>query len=222
MINTKLLNILILFFILSSLIFKFYPQVDIVISSLFYNDGFYLKGSFYEQFFYYSIRPIIASVVIGSLGVFFYNYFSKKNIFLLGKRKLLYIILVISLTPGIIVEYGFKQNFERPRPKEIELFGGKKEFYPAYTFAKQNSKSFISGHSAAAFSLVGIALLFYKRKRLFILLSLGYGLGMIIARIMAGGHFFSDVLLSALLVLIANILLYKAICNQDILSKKRT
>lgn len=132
----------------------------------------------------------------------------------MGKRKLLYIILIIALTPGIIVEYGFKQNFERPRPKEVVLFGGKKDFYPAYTFANQKSKSFISGHSAAAFSLVGIAMLFYKRRNFFILLSLTYGVGMIFARIMAGGHFLSDVLLSALLVLIANLLLYKALCNQ--------
>lgn len=211
----KTLYTLIFLFIISFVLFKYYPTLDLTISAYFYKDNtFYLKGSIFESFFYYSIRPILIGISIISLGIFFYNYRTKKKLLNITKRKILYIILILALVPGIFVEYGLKKQFERPRPREITLFGGKKDFFPAYTFTYQKSKSFSSGHAAAAFSLVGIAFL-ANRKKFWISLTLIYGVGMILARIIAGGHFFSDVITSALLVMIANLILYHLFFRDD-------
>lgn len=208
--DKKILNtplfIWLLFFI-SIPFFKYVPSFDIALSSFFYNEeDFILKHTLFASFFYHSIRPILITIVIVTLSIFIYNNVKKKNVFSLGKRKLLYIILVLSFVPGGVVEYGLKQNFERPRPKEVTLFGGKKEFYPAYTFANQHSKSFSSGHAAAATSLIGLSLLF-RRKTLFFV-TLLYSFGMMVARVGVGGHFASDVLTSFFLVYIANNILY--------------
>lgn len=218
--NTKLLNTPIyiwLAFFLSIPLFKFYPEIDLYLSSLFYkNNTFFLQDTLFESFFHDSIRPVIISAFLVPLGIYLYNLYYKKNLFTLTKRKLIYILLVLSLAPGAIVQYGFKNQFERPRPRHVVEFGGTKKFYPAYTVAHENGKSFSSGHVAAAFSLLGVAMLARKRRKFWITLVMLYGTGMMVARMAAGGHFFSDVMTSFFIVYIATNVLYKyMIENQE-------
>jgi len=197
-------------FLLSIPFFLFFAEIDLIVSSLFYKDDtFFLRGSLIEQLFYHSIRPIIITISIGALVIFFYNYFYKKNILNINKRTVLYIFLVFSLAPGLIVHAYFKDTFERPRPRQVVEFGGKKDFYPAYTLTEQDKSSFSSGHVAAAFSLLGIAMLANKRRRFWINITLIYGTGMMVARVVAGGHFFSDVVTSFFVVYISTHILYK-------------
>ncbi|QSZ43062.1 phosphatase PAP2 family protein [Sulfurimonas aquatica] len=209
--NKKILNVNIIIwtlFILCSITFVLYPQIDLYISSLFYNDGFYLKGSFYEVFFYKSVPPLISTLAIGSIGIFFYNIFTHKNFLHIDRRTIIYIILVLSLAPGLIVNSTFKQNWQRARPGEIKEFGGDKVFTPAFIISDQGGNSFSSGHGAAAFSLLGFALLSRKRKRVWITLALGYGVAVSFARIIAGGHFFSDNVTSFFIVYISTYILH--------------
>ena len=209
--NKKLLNvplfIWVLFF-LSSLLFIIFPQIDIYISSLFYEDGFYLKGSLYEKIFYKSVPIVVTSLAIGSLSIFTYNYFSKKNILGLNKRVTLYIVLVLALAPGLIVNSILKENWGRSRPADIVHFGGAKEFTPAFVLSNQGGNSFSSGHGAAAFSVLGFALLARSRKKLWISLALSYGVAVSFARIIGGGHFFSDNVTSFFIVYITTYALY--------------
>lgn len=196
-------------FFLSIPLFLYLPTVDLFVSHLFYNDGvFFLYRSYPETFFHDSIRPIIFLAVVIPLVATIYNSYTQKNILSMTKRKLLYIILVITLAPGLIVNFVLKENFERPRPKQTIEFGGKYKFYPAYTFTHQGKKSFSSAHVAAAFSLMGIALLAQKRRKFWMMLTLLYAVGMMIARVAAGAHFFSDVVTSFFIVYIANNILY--------------
>jgi len=217
--NKKILNVPLLIwisFFLSIFIFKFFPSIDIFISSLFFKDGiFFLQHTFMEQFFYQSIKYILAVISLGSLGIFGYNILWKKNLFSLTKRKMLYIILVLTLVPGAVVQFGFKEQFERPRPRNVIEFHGKKPFAPAYTFTNENGKSFVSGHTAAATSLLGIVLLIKKWQKIWLVLTYLYIFGIMVARIAAGGHFFSDVITSFFLVYIANQILYKYLIENE-------
>jgi len=209
--NKKLLNIPLfiwVLFFLSSLLFILFPQIDIYISSLFYEDGFYLKGSLYEKIFYKSVPIVVTTLAIGSLSIFTYNYFSKKNILGLNKRVTLYIVLVLALAPGLIVNSTLKENWGRARPADIVHFGGTKEFTPAFVLSDQGGNSFSSGHGAAAFSLLGFALLARSRKKLWISLALSYGVAVSFARIIGGGHFFSDNVTSFFIVYITSYALY--------------
>ena len=209
--NKRLLNvplfIWVLFFLLSILFIRF-PQIDIYISSLFYNNSFYLKDSLYENFFFKSVPIIVTTLALGSLSVFTYNYFSKKNILGLNKRVILYIILVLALAPGLIVNTTLKENWGRARPVDIVQFGGTKEFTPAFILSDQRGNSFSSGHGAAAFSLLGFALLARSRKKVWIALALTYGVAVSFARIIGGGHFFSDNVTSFFIVYITTYALY--------------
>ncbi len=195
-------------FVVSSVFFIFFSQIDIDFSSLFYKNGFYLRGSLYETFFYKSVPIIISTLAIGSITLFLYNTISKKNILGIDKKTILYIILVLSLAPGLIVNATLKENWGRARPMDIVQFGGNKEFTPAFILSNQGGNSFSSGHGSAAFSILGFALLARSRKKLWITLALSYGVAVSFARIIGGGHFLSDNLTSFFIVYIATYALY--------------
>lgn len=196
-------------FLLCSLIFIFVPELDIAVSSLFYESSeWYLKRTPVESFFYYSIRPFIIITAVFFIGVFAFNLIKKRDIFGINKRVFLYMFLVLALAPGLIVNAGLKINWDRARPIEIKTFHGEKEFTPAFIISDQGGQSFSSGHVAAAFSLYGLALLAKRRRQMWINLALTYGFGMCVARMAAGGHFLSDTVTSFFIVYITTNLLY--------------
>ncbi|MDF1877818.1 phosphatase PAP2 family protein [Sulfurimonas sp. SAG-AH-194-L11] len=203
-------------FLLSSLIFILFPQIDLSFSSLFYDNGFYLKGSLYEKFFYKSVPIVVATLALFSIILFFYNTLQKKNILGVDKKTIIYIILVLALAPGLIVNTTLKENWGRARPGEIVAFGGDKEFTPAFVLSNQGGNSFSSGHGSAAFSVLGFALLARSRKKLWISLALMYGVAVSFARIIAGGHFLSDNITSFFIVYITTYALYGYFFKDDI------
>ena len=195
-------------FFISSALFILYPQVDIYVSSLFFGDTFYLRGSFYERLFYRSVPIVVTILALGSIFTFIYNYFTKKNILGICKKTIIYIILVLALAPGLIVNSLLKEEWGRARPMDIVEFGSTKTFTPAFILSDQGGNSFSSGHGAAAFSVLGFALLARKRKNLWITLALFYGVAVSFARIIGGGHFLSDNITSFFIVYITTYALY--------------
>ncbi len=203
-------------FLFSSLIFVFFPQIDIYVAKLFYDGkSFPINKTPIEEFFYYSVKPIIFIFIFSSLFIYIYNKITKKNIFNITSKVILYILLVLSIAPGLIVNTTLKENWGRARPAQIKEFGGKKSFTPAFVLSNQNGYSFSSGHSAAAFSLIGFALLFKKRKKFWLYLSVSYGVAVSLARMAAGGHFLSDVVTSFFIVWIFTHIFYKLIFKRD-------
>lgn len=219
MMNKRYFNVplsLWLGFFLSIPFFLYFSEVDLFVSHLFYKDNsFFLNDTPLEKFFHSSIRPIIILSLLIPLGITIYNYRTNKTLWGMTKRKLLYIFLVLALAPGLIVNLFLKEGCERPRPVQIKEFGSKKEFYPAFTITNQGKDSFSSGHVAAAFSLVGLAMLAQRRRKLWIMIATTYGIGMMIARVAAGGHFLSDVITSFFIVTIANLILYKYLIENE-------
>jgi len=207
----KILNVSLfiwLSFFIISFIFILFPDIDIAFSSLFYDGGFYLKGSLYEVFFYKSVPIVVSTLAVGSIVLYTYNKITKHNILSIDNRKILYIVLVLALAPGLIVNATFKENWGRARPAEIKQFGGDKTFTPAFVLSDQKGNSFSSGHGSAAFSVLGFALLARKRRELWIALALSYGVAVSFARIIGGGHFLSDNITSFFVVYITTHILY--------------
>lgn len=117
--------------------------------------------------------------------------------------------LSLGIGSGILTIGVFKENWGRPRPRQVQQFGGTEQFRPFYSPALKKpavpSKSFPSGHSTCGFYFF---ILYFIGKRagnlrlaragLFVALSLGLALS--ISRIMQGGHFLSDILFAAFLM----------------------
>jgi len=85
---------------------------------------------------------------------------------------------------------------------------------PFWIISNQNGYSFSSGHTAAAFSLIGFALLF-KRYKFLMPLILVYATCVSLARMGAGGHFLSDVVTSFFIVWIFTHIFYKLIFKEE-------
>lgn len=112
-------------------------------------------------------------------------------------RPGLFLVILLALGPGLVVNAVFKEYWGRPRPREIVQFGGNREFlHPWQRGVAHGGRSFPSGHSSSAFYLTA-PFFVYRRKnqrvaRLWLIGGLSFGLLMSVARIAQGGHFLSD------------------------------
>ncbi|MBU0631315.1 phosphatase PAP2 family protein [bacterium] len=211
--NKKIFNVPVFIwaaFILSSLIFIFFPQIDIFVSDLFYKQkgGFFTNGTWYEIMLYNSVKPVVfAAVALPGL-IWIYNIFSKKNILHVNGKVIGYLLLVLAIGPGLIVNDIFKEHWGRARPAQTIMFGGDKEFTPAFVLSDQEGYSFSCGHAAGAFFLISLALLVRKNRMFWMGLAFAYGIVISYIRIAAGGHFFSDTVVSFFIVYIISLMLY--------------
>ena len=217
--NKKYLNVKLYFWLLflsSSIIFIIFPQIDLFVSNLFF-DGktFPANGTWIEEFLYHSVKPIIILFALSSLAIFLYNFFKKENFLNIDAKVILYLLLILGVAPGLIVNTVLKENWGRARPAQTINYGGTKEFTPAFILSNQGGYSFSSGHSAAAFSLLGFALLAKRRRKFWIALALGYGAVVSIARISSGGHFLSDVMVSFFIVYIFTYIFHMLLLQKD-------
>ncbi|HMK35128.1 MAG TPA: phosphatase PAP2 family protein [Desulfomonilaceae bacterium] len=127
-------------------------------------------------------------------------------------RPCLVVILTVAIGPGVLVNGFLKEYWGRPRPADIQAFGGNSEYRKVWQPGGPGSgKSFTCGHCAMAFSVVSGAA-FYRLHPGFAAgcaaIGLSYGLIMSIGRMAQGGHFPTDALWSASIVLMVLAWLY--------------
>ncbi len=125
----------------------------------------------------------------------------------------LFIFLTVAFGPGIVVNAVFKDHWGRPRPKHTTQFGGKEAHRPFYLPGRRGKgKSFPCGHSSVGFSFAILALLMRRRKpglaAGLLVGTFAFGMMVGIGRMAAGAHYFSDVLMSAVMVWAVGWLLY--------------
>lgn len=101
------------------------------------------------------------------------------------------------LGPGLLIEGVFKNTVGRPRPVQVEAFGGPQAFQGPFALGDNTEahRSFCSSHAATGFALMGLGLTcgpVWRRRWFLIGLVSGAVIGA--GRIMQGGHFLSDVI----------------------------
>lgn len=109
-----------------------------------------------------------------------------------------FLVLLLVLGPGLVVNVLLKDNHGRPRPREIVEFGGKHEYSQIWQKGDTGkNSSFPSGHASAGFYLMAPWFLLRKKRfplaTGFLVFGMAYGSMVGAARIMQGGHFLSDV-----------------------------
>jgi lipid A 4'-phosphatase len=115
------------------------------------------------------------------------------------RRKAVFMLLLLLLGPGILVNVFLKDHWGRPRPRQVVQFGGTMQFHQPWMPGEAGrGKSFPSGHAASAFYLAMTAFVLRRRwPRSATLVFAGgmfYGMLMGVARISQGGHFVTDIL----------------------------
>ncbi len=198
-----------LLWLLPCALFYLYPQIDLFISSLFFDNGFFLKNTLFAKAIYKLTIITTAAFGIGTLFLLLYELIAKKEF--IQKRVLIYLLLALLLGPGLLVNVVLKNHWGRARPSQITYFGGTKEFTPAFVVSNQCRRncSFTSGHAAAAFYFLALAPLFRgKKRRIAFIAALLWGSIVGFVRIIQGGHFLSDVVCSAVFVYLVSVGLY--------------
>ena len=205
MLNKHFFTLFLITFGLLATIFIQFSQIDLAISSLFFDNekGFTYKLNPIFLIMYRGVYVLAACLTITYILLLLRSFLFKTHIKYLGRRKLAYLSLALALGPGLLVNLILKNNWGRARPFEVSYFGGSADFTPAFIIADfcETNCSFVSGHAAMGFYPMALAFLFASgtkaRKHM---LTIGILSGIVFggARIIQGSHFLSDVLFSGL------------------------
>jgi len=130
------------------------------------------------------------------------------------RRLCVYVVLCALIGPVLVVNSALKSNWGRPRPESVEEFGGALEYRAVFEPGPAElGSSFSSGHAAAGFFWT--LLYFLLREARPRLATLGMGVGLALGallgtcRVLQGRHFLMDILWSAVLMFVVNLLLYR-------------
>ncbi len=197
-------------------------SIDLWISHQFYHGDQFESSPFLEIIYHYAIIPGWILAGMASIGLIFSSFFSKLRKHL---RLLIFLILTLGIGSGIVVHAVLKENWGRPRPRQTTEFGGTQAFLPFYApnlkEKPEPSKSFSCGHCTMGFYFFTLMLLgiYFRNQMVFwtgIILSLGLGGVLGYARIAQGGHFFSDVIVSAVVMWWTALILYFYLMKSEI------
>ena len=171
------------------------------------------KRPFWKFLYDFGAVPALVAVVASVVGVIVGGY---RNEWKQWRRVFVFKILLFALGPGVIANGILKEYWGRPRPREVQEFGGRSQFEPVLTIDKTSGgKSFPSGHATMGFYFVGCFFLLRRHRRklaiAFLQGSIVFG-GLIgIARMAQGGHFLSDVIWAFAVVYFSALGLYYAL-----------
>lgn len=171
---------------------------DIAISARFYSANSWPYGEMFPWKLLYRIDrlPAIILAFAGLCAMFF-------GILKSGMRRWirpgLFLVILLAIGPGLLVNGIFKEHWGRPRPRELVQFGGTKQFHqPWQPGVSGKGRSFPSGHSSAAFYLCAPFFIYRNRRPdvacRWLFGGIAFGLAMSCARIAQGGHFLTDTL----------------------------
>ena len=130
---------------------------------------------------------------------------------------MVYVWISGAVTVLLVVNVILKNMWGRSRPNDVSYFGGFQDFTPWYKISNActSNCSFVSGDSSVGFLLIIFYFITKKVVYLYLGLILGSALGFI--RIVAGGHFFSDIIFSQIVVTVTTLLsfiLYKKLYDK--------
>lgn len=188
--------------LIATLIFRRVPIIDIESARLFYDNGFYLA----QDPFWRGVRraSINITIILGLLVLILWvaRLFKPEGSSRVPFAKLGFPTLSLLVGPLLVTNLLFKEQWGRPRPKHLEMFGGDATHVLPWNLSDQcaSNCSFISGETSSAVWLLALIPLLplacHKRALWTVVV---YTLIVSTLRIAFGGHFLSDVIFSILI-----------------------
>ena len=131
---------------------------------------------------------------------------------LVDPRAPIFLLSTLIIGPGLIVNAILKDHWGRPRPIQVDVFGGDAPYVPVWRMTDYctSNCSFVSGEASSALWLLALVFLappILKRPLTAILLALAAALSL--NRIAFGGHFLSDTVLSWLITLMVLLIAHR-------------
>lgn len=198
-------------FTLISALFVFFPEIDLAVSRFFFTPGvgFEAKGTRTERLIHRSVGFLLIVGNIGLIAWWWSARFASRLRSRFTARELAFLLLLLALGPGLIVNGLLKGSWGRARPIDLVQFGSSDRFTAAFVPSDQEGKSFSSGHTAASAYWIVAVLLIAPRRVWLLSLAIAYSLVVSWMRMAAGGHFLSDIVTSYFIVAILALVLYR-------------
>ncbi|MBS4052471.1 MAG: phosphatase PAP2 family protein [Methylomonas sp.] len=209
--RAKLELLVLLLLAVSTTLLFWLTDLDYRLAALFYYPGHALADWPVQywppiKFLYDYAFPFTVIAGLSALTVFVSGHFhSFTRRF---RRRALYVLLVIAIGPGLVVNLIVKDHWGRPRPVHIQQFGGEYTYVPPAKLGYTPDKSFVCGHCSVGYAFFVLYFLSQNHKVFYFTLTLVLAWIMGFTRMTAGGHFVSDILWSGYLVFLVAYALY--------------
>jgi membrane-associated PAP2 superfamily phosphatase len=189
------------------LAFGLYPELDLRVAGYFY--GF--VDASHNAFAWRVYPPLMLARDIGlwvgtvlvapAVVALLIKLILPRRKLLLSGRAVLFLMATLALGPGLLVNVVLKDHWGRSRPIDVTQFGGPEHFVAWWDPRGDcpNNCAFVSGDVAGAFWTIAPAALAPPAWRALATgAALALGAGMAAMRVMAGGHFVSDVVFAGI------------------------
>ena len=192
--------------IVAGLAFGLYPQLDLRVARYFHA----FEDSFHNAFAF-RLYPLVmharnigvwisAFLVAPAVAALVIKLILPRRKLLMSGRAIVFLIATMVLAPGLLANVLLKDHWGRPRPIDVTQFGGNEHFVPWWDPRGDcpGNCAFVSGDVAGAFWTIAPAALTPPQWRIIAYgAALALGTGMAVLRVMAGGHFPSDVIFAS-------------------------
>jgi lipid A 4'-phosphatase len=193
--------------VVTGAVFGFFPDLDIAISRLFYEPG---TGFALQSHRLWSLvrdgTMVVVGVMVGiPIGAVVAKLIRPRMRLAFPGRAVVFLVATVLLAPLLTANVILKDNWGRPRPREVAAFGGPERFVPWWDprGACRANCSFVAGEASGAFWTIAPAALAPPQWR-----ALAYGAALTfgtmagILRMAFGGHFFSDVVFAGVITFV--------------------
>jgi membrane-associated PAP2 superfamily phosphatase len=139
-------------------------------------------------------------------------------------KRALFLIFGLALASGVLVNGFFKASWGRARPIQIEAFGGQAEFTRAWAITDQcaSNCSFVSGEASSAAWIAAVAVVMTPKRWRAILIpvAFAYAAALSFNRLLFGGHFLSDIVLSWAITALVLCLLHRLMLHCPVAARR--
>jgi lipid A 4'-phosphatase len=190
--------------VLTGVIFAIDPSLDLQVASFFHDLVAQPEVRRFDRAVE-TVRQIgplvIVAAIVPAVVTLAMKIFSPLRPTPISTRAALFLIMSLALGPGLLVNAVLKESWARPRPGMVTQFGGEYTFMPWWDprGTCDSNCSFVSGETSSAVWMTAPAMLAPPPWRYVALGAVGlYGTAVATIRMLAGGHFLSDVIFAAI------------------------
>jgi membrane-associated PAP2 superfamily phosphatase len=198
------LIILVVLGILTGVVFAIAPSLDLQVAAWFRSVAAQPEVRRFDRLID-AMRQIGPLVIVAAVGpaviTLALKIFSPQRPAPMSSRAALFVALTLALGPGLLVNGILKEAWSRPRPGMVTEFGGDYKFMPWWDprGSCDSNCSFVSGETSSGVWMMAPAMMAPLSWRYAALGAAGlYALAFAVIRLLAGGHFLSDVIFAAI------------------------
>jgi lipid A 4'-phosphatase len=186
------------------LVFGIDPELDLKVTSWFYDEAsrsFPLKFNLLAAIARHGAMVIAWLLALPAIVALLVKLARPDRPLLMSGRAIVFLLLTLVLSAGVLTNLTFKSYWGRPRPVAVTQFNGDKAFVPWWDPRGGCARncSFFSGEGATAFWTYAPAALAPPPWRpLAYAAATVFGVTTSLLRIAFGGHFFTDVTIAGL------------------------